>query len=85
MNAQTKPEWFATHHILQDGKEIHFRNDTKPNQKLVNGKWCDMYADANVANWASRINQKPVARNTAKTELSPIYPRSGVVGAWQGD
>ncbi|CAD9195530.1 hypothetical protein [Acinetobacter bohemicus] len=85
MNMHAKPELLATHHILQDGKKIHFRNDTKPNQKLVNGKWCDMYADANVAKWASRINQKPVVCSTTKTEISPIYPRNGVIGAWQGD
>lgn len=75
----------ATHHIVQDGQTVYFRNDTTPNQKLVNNEWCNMYADANVAKWASRINQKPVIRNTVKRSLSPIYPRSGVVGAYQGD
>lgn len=80
-----KVELLATHHILQDGQICLFRSDTKPNQKLVNGTWVDLYRDANVASWASRINQKPVVRNTVKIKPSPIYPRKNVLGAYQGD
>lgn len=85
MNAPFKPELLATHHILQDGQISHFRSDTHPNQKLVNGVWVDLYEDANVASWASRINQKPLIRNTVKIKPSPIYPRKNVLGAYQGD
>ncbi|WP_180173605.1 hypothetical protein [Acinetobacter sp. YH01024] len=85
VNVPLKPELLATHHILQDGQICLFRNDTKPNQKLVNGVWVDMYEDANVASWASRINQKPVVRNTVKVQASPIHPIKNVPGAYQGD
>lgn len=84
MNA-FNPVVLATHHILQDGQVVHFRDDTKPHQKLVNGVWCDMYADADVSKWSSRINQKPMVRNTVVLKPSPIYPRKNVVGAYQGD
>jgi hypothetical protein len=75
----------TTHHILIDGKPEFFRNDKKPNQKFVGGEWTDMYADANVAGWASPINKPIAVRHTTTFTASAIYPRKHVSGAYQGD
>lgn len=85
MNTRFKPETMATHHIMQDGQIIHLRGDVEPNQRLVNGVWCSLGLNAGVAKWASRINQKPVVRNTVKVAPPVIYPRKNVSGAHQGD
>lgn len=85
MNAQINPVLLATHHIVQDGQIIHLRGDSEPNQRLVDGVWCNLGLNAGVAKWASRINQKPVVRNTVKVAPPVIYPRKNVSGAYQGD
>ncbi|RZG63807.1 hypothetical protein EXE25_18535 [Acinetobacter bouvetii] len=85
MNAQINPVLLATHHIVQDGQIIHLRGDSEPNQRLVDGVWCNLGLNAGVAKWASRINQKPVVRNTVKIAPPVIYPRKNVSGAYQGD
>jgi len=85
VNAQINPVLLATHHIVQDGQIIHLRGDSEPNQRLVDGVWCNLGLNAGVAKWASRINQKPVVRNTVKIAPPVIYPRKNVSGAYQGD
>ena len=85
MNAQINPVLLATHHIVQDGQIIHLRGDSEPNQRFVDGVWCNLGLNAGVAKWASRINQKPVVRNTVKIAPPVIYPRKNVSGAYQGD
>lgn len=84
MNAQINPVLLATHHIVQDGQIIHLRGDSEPNQRLVDGVWCNLGLNAGVAKWAARINQKPVVRNTMKIAPPVIYPRKNVSGAYQG-
>lgn len=85
VNSPFKPELLATHHILQDGQIVHFRGDKEPNQRLVDGVWCDLGKNAGISKWASRINQKPMVRNTVKISPPLIYPRKNVSGAYQGD
>ncbi|RLL42958.1 hypothetical protein D9K79_11365 [Acinetobacter cumulans] len=85
MNTRLKPETMATHHIMQDGQIIHLRGDVEPNQRLVNGVWCDLGAGANVQKWAARINQKPTVIKTVEIAAPKVYPRKNVLGAYQGD
>lgn len=85
MNTQINPVLLATHHIMQDGQIVHLRGDEEPNQRLVDGVWCDLGRNAGVAKWASRINQNPVVRNTVKVAPPVIYPRKHISGAYQGD
>ena len=85
MNTRLNPVLLATHHISQDGQIVHFRSDKEPNQRLVDGVWCDLGKNAGISKWASRINQKPVVRNTVKISPPLIYPLKNVSGAYQGD
>lgn len=85
MNSKFKPEIQATHHFVQDGQIIHLRGDIEPNQRLVNGVWCDLSGGVNVSKWASRTNQKPVVINTVEIAAPKVYPRKNIAGAYQGD
>ena len=85
MNTRLNPVLLATHHISQDGQIVHFRGDKEPNQRLVNGVWCDLGLGVNASKWASRTNQKPVVINTVKIAPPQVYPRKNTIGAYQGD